>query len=504
MQLKDQKKAVEAEQKVQPWYVLVFVSSVIAILATIVFFFPEKGWEPVAGVKLYFPTWNHFFQADTNQAPDLATILANLEAEIDTTEVDSSGNEDDTIPDFKKGPKGKPGPNVIQYPDNDPSVIYPAFAAMESAQKNKKLIRVMHYGDSQLEGDRMTSLFRARIQEKFGGTGPGLVAAKPLVSSMSIRQEQSESMLRFTQYGKRDTSVHHNRYGAMAIFSRFSPIVPDSLINDEELKTGWFSFMKSSSGYGGTRIYNQVRMFYGFNRREVSVKVFADDVLFADEKLPAGTSLKVKKWKFKETPNKLMIIMEGADSPDIYGLSLESTEGVAVDNISMRGGSGTSFGALDYVPFKPMLDSLHPKLLLLQYGGNTVPYIKDDKAAQGYGAQFKRQIDYLKKQIPGVSIIVIGPGDMSTKVDGEMQSYPNLVAVRDALKKAAFDAGAGFFDIYEAMGGHNSMIEWAEAEPALAAPDYVHFAPGGARIIAEAFIKSLMADYATYRKAQTQ
>ena len=288
----------------------------------------------------------------------------------------------------------------------------------------------------------------------------------------------------------------------MAIFSRFSPIVPDSMVDEENIQTGWFSLTKSNIGYRGTRKYNQVRMFYGFNRAEFNIKVFTDGELFADETIPPGKRLMVKQWNFESTPTKIMIIMEGADSPDIYGLSLESSDGLAVDNISMRGASGTSFGALDYIPFKPMLDSLRPKLLLLQYGGNTVPYIKSEKAAKNYGNQFKRQIVYLKKLIPDVSVIVIGPGDMSTKVEGEMQTYPMLVPVRDALRQAAFDAGAGFFDIYEAMGGHNSMIEWAEADPALAAPDYVHFAPKGAKIIAEAFIKSFMADYEAYRKAQ--
>lgn len=495
----EQKKVTDQEPMIRPWYVLSFVTAVIAILAVMVFFFPEKGWEPVEGVKLYFPTWAHFFRPDTNKTPDLNAILANLEKPLDSAIVDSAGN--DTTPGFKKGRPAKVGPNIIQYPNNDPSILYPAFAAMEKA-KNNKNVRVIHYGDSQLEGDRMTSLFRARMQEKFGGSGPGLVAAKPLVSSMSIMQEQSESMFRYTQYGRRDTTVDHRRYGAMAIFSRFSPIVPDSMVNEKEIKTGWFSFTKSNIGYGGTRVYDQIRMFYGFNRAEFNIKVFTDGTLFADETIPAGKRLMVKQWNFKTTPNKVMIIMEGADSPDIYGLSLESSLGLVVDNISMRGGSGTSFGALDYIPFKPMLDSLRPKLLLLQYGGNTVPYIKDEKSAKNYGGQFKRQIDYLKKLIPDVSVIVIGPGDMSTKVDGEMQSYPMLIHVRDALRQAAFDAGAGFFDIYEAMGGHNSMIEWAEAEPALAAPDYVHFAPKGAKIIAEAFIKSFMADYEAYRKAQ--
>jgi lysophospholipase L1-like esterase len=230
--------------------------------------------------------------------------------------------------------------------------------------------------------------------------------------------------------------------------------------------------------------------------------VFLDDVLFSDENLPANKGLMVRTWHFDQTPKKIMLIMEGYDSPDIYGLSLESDAGVALDNISMRGSSGTTFGSLERVPFKPMLDSLNPKLLLLQYGGNTVPYIKDQKAAENYGRSFKGQIEYLKGLLPGVCIIVIGPGDMSTKVEGEMQTYPNLVHVRDALRKAAFDAGVGFFDIYEAMGGHNSMLQWVEAKPALAAADYVHFSPQGAKLIADAFIKSLMADYEAYHQAK--
>ena len=91
---------------------------------------------------------------------------------------------------------------------------------------------------------------------------------------------------------------------------------------------------------------------------------------------------------------------------------------------------------------------------------------------------------------------------MSTMLDGKMQSYPNLPNVRDALRQAAFDAGAAFFDIYEAMGGQNSMIEWVQADPPLAAADYVHFSPQGARIIAEAFIKSFLADYEAYHRAR--
>ncbi len=495
-------------KSLQPQYVLGFVTAVIAVLGFIAFLFPEKGVK-FPGLKVsettiipeftaYFPTWNDFFEADTHKVKELDDILAALGAPIDPKKQATL----DTTAEFRKAADMKRPPNTIQYPNDDPSILFPAFEALEKARESDKPVRVIHYGDSQIEGDRMSGLFRARIQERFGGSGPGLVAGKPLTSSMSVVQDASENMRRYAQYGVVDKSVKHRRYGAMAIFSRFSPIVPDSAFAETETHTGWLSIGVSGGAYSTSKNFNKLKLFYGFNRSDVNVKVFLDDVPFADETLPANKSLKVKTWKFASTPKKIMIIMEGFDSPDIYGLSLEGDGGVALDNISMRGSSGTTFTSLENMPFRPMLDSLNPKLLLLQYGGNTVPYIKDKKSADNYGRSFKSQIDYLKGLVPGASVIVIGPGDMSTKVEGEMQTYPNLVHIRDALRQAAFDSGAGFFDIYEAMGGHNSMITWVEAKPALAAADYVHFSPGGAKIIAEAFIKSFMADYEAYHQAR--
>jgi len=76
--------------------------------------------------------------------------------------------------------------------------------------------------------------------------------------------------------------------------------------------------------------------------------------------------------------------------------------------------------------------------------------------------------------------------------------------VRDALKEAAFDAGAAYFDIYEVMGGENSMPLWVNADPPLAAPDYTHFSRRGSNQIAEVFINSLMTDYDKWLEMKTQ
>lgn len=480
-------------QLVKPFHVMGFTLAVLAMLLGLMAIYPPDGIKITDNVVLHFPTLGEFLAGDTVEKVDMQQIIAELQAPPDTA---ATTVKVDTVV--------KPLVKKIQYPDGDKTILYPVFAALEQAAKGPGTTRVLHFGDSQIEGDRMTSLIRTRLQEKFGGTGPGLVAARPLVKSFSIIQDHSESMRRSALFAGRDTMIKHRRYGIMATITRFSKPVADSLIKDDDIKTGWISLSKARGAYAKSRKYSLMRMFYGYNRRSFEVKLFADDVPVSSDSFPRGDRFKVARWNFDKTPDKIMMIMNGADSPDIFGVSLESETGVQVDNISMRGSSGTVFGGISYGSFKPMLDSLNVKLILLQYGGNTVPYIKSKEAAERYGNDFKRQIDYLKKQVPDAGIILLGPSDMSEKVKGKMQTRKYLVDVRDALKKAAFESGAAYFDIYEVMGGRNSMVQWVEGEERLAGSDYVHFTPGGAKLIAQNFINSLMEDYQSYIKSRTQ
>jgi lysophospholipase L1-like esterase len=56
--------------------------------------------------------------------------------------------------------------------------------------------------------------------------------------------------------------------------------------------------------------------------------------------------------------------------------------------------------------------------------------------------------------------------------------------------------------MYDAMGGRNSMASWVAADPPLAAEDYTHFSPLGARKIAELFHEALIRDLAIYQRQQ--
>ncbi len=481
------------DSQIQPYQVLLFVLAVFVVMIGFMAVYPEKGIRINDDITLRFSTLNDFFEEDTTKV-DMRDILAEIEelGIIDT--IIPPGGEEVIAPEPEiSANEGK----KLQYPDGDRSVLYPAFEALSQAASGTSPVRVIHFGDSQIEGDRMTNLIRNELQQKFGGIGSGLQPAIPAVPSFSIKQDHSDNFVRHPGFGTKNPDITHRRFGVTAAFAKYTPFYADSVLDTIPATTGWLSLRQAKAAYGKAQSFNTLKLFYGHNQRAFLLKAFADDAKLSEDSIPPSNGLRTRTWYFDKTPEHVQVFLEGKDSPEIYGFSLEGSNGVQVDNIGLRGQSGTIFGGLDQSIFKGMTDVMNVKLILMQFGGNTVPYIKSEKAAENYGSNFRRQIEYLKRIIPGSVVIVIGPSDMATKVEGKMQTYPYLPAVRDALKKAAFDTGSPYFDIYEVMGGMNSMVGWVENN--LAGSDYVHFSPGGAKKIAKTFVASFLEDYEAYQ-----
>jgi hypothetical protein len=172
-----------------------------------------------------------------------------------------------------------------------------------------------------------------------------------------------------------------------------------------------------------------------------------------------------------------------------------------VDNIPLRGSRGLDFSRADRQNIQEMYRMLKVKLLILQFGVNMVPMIRD--SYQFYENDYYRQLVFLKSLLPDLPIVVMGVSDMSRKEKGKYVSYPNVKKIRDAQRQAAFRAGCAFWDTFEAMGGEHSMPSWVFHDPPLAQKDFTHFTYRGSKLIAKMFYESLMVDYNEYiRHAQ--
>lgn len=249
----------------------------------------------------------------------------------------------------------------------------------------------------------------------------------------------------------------------------------------------------------GVKEYTKVRLYVG-QTGDFTPSLAAGGQTKPITNKSGDNRLAVYSWEMDTPVKRVALRMQG--QAEVYGVSLEGSSGIALDNIPFRGSSGTFFSSLDSTLMRTMAESLRVGLVIVQFGGNTLPYAKTTKAIQHYKTQMSRQIDFLRRTMPMAKIVLIGPSDMSTKVDGRLQTYPQMEEFVEALRQAANENGAAFWSIYDAMGGKNSMINWVKNSPPMAAPDYIHFNERGVNRIASLFFESLMLYYDYYASGE--
>ena len=466
----------------KPHHTLAFLASVLALLAAVGWMLPAEGLS-LGGMTLRFPAPGDLLPRAPQPEPDLRAIL----------ELATDG-------DSLAAP-GPPAPVRVplEYPDGDPGVLHSAFAALDKAGARPRPLRVLHYGDSQIEGDRITAYLRHKLQSRFGGGGPGLLAVVDPVNSLSVKREHSRNWGRFNVMDRKRRPIAHNRYGAMSVFSRYTPVLPVGAAPDSTAQTATFRLTPLGRGYPTLKGITRARLYYGWHRAPLELALAADGHVLSRETVPPVDSLLVRQWDLEKAPASLEFTLRGPDSPDIFGVSLEGRGGVCVDNIGTRGAAGYEFAPADQALLKRMLDDLDVGLLILQYGGNVVPGMRNAKMVEHYGKNVGRLISRFRRLLPGVGIIVVGPGDMSEKVGERYQTRPWLEEVNQVLRRQALANGAAFWDMYAAMGGRNSMAAWVAADPPLAAPDYTHFSPRGSRKVGELFWQAFQRDFEIWK-----
>ena len=483
----------------KPIKTLFFTLGVFALLAGTMWITPEAGVK-VGSFTFHMPTFEDMLLSKQEEYADISDLVSHqfeidsvVEIEMDTTmagetttEVVHGADYDELVKSIRKLEMNHEGRKNLEK----------FFGHLQ----NDSLVRIMHYGDSQIEGDRITSFVRNKLQVRFGGTGVGLrPALQPYDYVFSAKQENTGNWKRYPIYGNVDTMVTHNNYGVMGAFSRYAPLVPDSVpFRDSIWYEAEMNVSKSDISYVKTREYEHMRFFYGNAKSPVALTVIARGDTVLTKTLPANLSYGVVESELPDSTSSITLRFAGYDSPDIYGIELASRSGVIMDNIALRGSSGTIFTRTNFEHDLKMYSDLDPRLFILQFGGNVMPYIKDVKAIDRYARWFGNQIKRIQELCPEAAIIVIGPSDMSTKEKDRYVTYEHLPKVVEALKKVTLANGAAYWDMYRAMGGHNSMPSWVNAVPELARPDYVHFSPKGARLVANMFYNALIFEFNNY------
>ncbi len=500
---------------VKPYKIFILLLLVLILTSLPSFFFSNEGAH-IFGITLRYPNINQILGIDTPQnRPNLNPEIARLDKIVDSTlttnqlqiqannsiiKADSQSVRDtsftiDPIPkkefsaDLLKSKITK-----LEFSDSIHQSLSNFFEALRTGEYNKKLIRVLHYGDSQIEGDRITAYLRSRLQAKFGGGGIGLVHAVPQSSQpYAILQSNSSNWEKTTLADHDKGLAGINRYGVLGGYSQY---VQSRNFFSKSTHEAWIHFQKNRGVNSSTQNFQRLKIFYGYNGKPFMVELNSEGKTIDAELIPTTNSLCSLTLDVDKSISSFEIKFKGENSPLIFGISLESYKGINVDNIPIRGSSGTSFTKTDMTFMKEMLGMLNTKLIILQFGVNVVPNVVENY--KYYEVQLYNQLKAIQNAKPDASIIMIGVSDVSRKEGLHITSYPNIEKIRNAQKQAAFRAGVPFWDCYTAMGGKNSMAAWENANPPLANKDFIHFTSRGANLIAEMFYAALMTEYSEY------
>ena len=442
-------------------YIVLFLFSVIAVLAVMCLVVPE-------GSALRFPRLCDIFAPAQEQGPSPEELLEQRR------EAALAAEQDQSQAFFREDPAR------FYLPDGNERFFDEVFAALEQAEE--KPVRIVHYGDSQIEEDRITGTIRERLQERFGGNGPGMMPARKL-STPRMSGSSSVKLRRYFNYGGQGNRASGRQYGPFADFTRLDSVTTLSFRQVVRKDQRPSNFERVTLVAGNVRSYLNVSN-EGDQRR---VETTDNPLSFIRYELPDSSA---------------RVSLTTTGHADLYGVLLDSKTGVRMDNVPMRGCSGTIFTSMDDAQLRSFYKEENVRMIILQYGGNSVPYLKTDKVISNYKENIRKQIRHIQELAPKAKIVFIGPSDMATTINGKRQTYPKLANVVDSLRSAALECGAAYWDIYGVMGGEGSMVQWVTARPALAGPDYIHFTLAGARKVGEMFCDSfsLYYEYYSWRK----
>jgi hypothetical protein len=383
---------------------------------------------------------------------------------------DSSAGKKDSV--IEVIPIHKPGP--AHFEDFGKNNLSYFVNALRTARR--KPVRVAFFGDSFIEGDILCAPFRDTLQLLFGGRGVGYV---PITSEVA----------------KFRTTVQHDfsnwrTYSMVGRKSSYAPLglpgycfKPDD--NNEVVYTA------ARKNFVTAKIFYEADLPFSMNY------VINDTIPTAID-FEASSSLKEYLLPQKNF-NSIKMTFQRHDSLRVYGAVFEDSLGVTVDNFSMRSNPGMGLLSVDPIRMTQFNSIRNYKLVILQYGLNVL----SEKDTTGYGWYVERMstlINRMKESFPECSFVLMSIGDRSSNQKGKYATMPGILQMRSAQRKIAQQTGIAFWDMYEAMGGENSMVKYAEATPPLAAKDYTHLTFRGGRKLAKKLADAVLHEKAKYDK----
>ena len=364
-------------------------------------------------------------------------------------------------------------------------------AALRQTKATGSRTRIAYFGDSMIEGDLLTGDLRDLLQTAFGGSGVGFVPINSVAADFreTIHETFSPDWYEYNMVSDKRPGTSPLGISGQVFLPRVVSNPDSSHVRSD---TSWVQF-RAGQRFAGTRRFVEARLLYGPGARRDQVLVTTDGHR-VPHALP-GTD-RVNELLLKPgTPARRMRLDFATHGPrPVYGVSFESPEGIILDNFSFRGNSGMGLNRIPVEQLEAFGKALDYRLIILHYGVNIAD--SRNKNYVFYERAMTRVVDRMQRAFPGASILIVSMSDKSSRIDGEFVTDPTVPLLVEAQQRLARRNHAAFWNLFEAMGGENTMTSWVEQSPPLANKDYTHINSRGGRRMAQLLYTHLMNEYA--------
>lgn len=357
--------------------------------------------------------------------------------------------------------------------------FYRALDALAAGRMHRP-VRIAYFGDSFIEADILTADLREMLQQRYGGCGVGFVTITSMTNGFrpTVRHNfsgwQSHSVMDSVRFdrSKQGLSGHY--------------FVPSRGASVE---------LRGQTSYASRLdTCRQAGIFFFCSRDTVTLTACINRGTPLTRTFPPSADL--QEWVVTGNIGSVRWTVERADSALFYGLAMDDTTGIAVDNFSLRGTSGLNLRSVPVWMMREFNEQRPYDLIILQYGLNVAT--ERGKNYDRYIAGMQTTLQQLKAAFPQAAILVVSVGDRDYKTEeGDLRTMPGIKNLVRYQQHLAAEEAVAFWNMFEAMGGEGSMAALVHAKPSMANYDYTHINFRGGRHLAGLLYEAL-----TYGKEQ--
>ena len=350
-------------------------------------------------------------------------------------------------------------------------VLEPFFAALDKC--GQAPARVVVLGNSLIASDGIVSVLRARLVERFGDGGRGLVLADRMAS-----------------YGPRDRTAAVSRgWRAETCADDLPESAPLGLAGVQHISDGpaWSRFLVNGE--------RTASVFWLPEPARPPVEWRVDDEpwtpLQPSHEGPSG----IVQLPLPPSTERFELRTRGPGAV-VQGVALEKdARGVVVDTMGVPAADATRWVQTDQRVFSAQLAARSPALTVIMLGGNEVKRHSGKKSATRIESDL-RELILRTRAATSTACLVVGPIDAVKPKEGEaFVARPGLMDVVGIERRVALEEGCAFFDMLQAMGGRGSLKR-LHAAGALHT-DFVHPKKLGLDLLGQLLADALLQAYAT-------